>query len=57
MNSYQTPDVGHEENWWEIVGLAYAQLYIGGVCLKPPSRGNDPDEEQLAVNIPDQIVF
>ena len=28
MNSYQTPDVGHEENWWKIVGLAYAQLYI-----------------------------
>ena len=28
MNSYQTPDVGHEENWWEIVGLAYAQLFI-----------------------------
>ncbi len=28
MNSYQTPDVEHEQNWWEIVGLAYVQLYI-----------------------------
>lgn len=28
MNSYQTPVVDHEENWWEIVGLAYVQLYI-----------------------------
>lgn len=29
MNSYQTPDVSHEQNWWEIVGLAYVQLFIG----------------------------
>ncbi|MCP4140699.1 MAG: transposase [Chloroflexi bacterium] len=29
LTSYQTPDVGHEENWWEIVGLAYIQLYAG----------------------------
>ena len=28
MSSYQTPDVEHEQNWWEIVGLAYAQLYV-----------------------------
>jgi len=26
MASYQSPDVEHEENWWEIVGLAYAEL-------------------------------
>jgi len=29
MNSYQTPDISHEQNWWEIVGLAYVQLFIG----------------------------
>lgn len=29
MTSYQTSSVEHEENWWEIVGLAYVQLYIG----------------------------
>ena len=28
MASYQSPDVEHEENWWEIVGLAYVELYI-----------------------------
>jgi len=28
MTSYQTPDVEHEENWWEMMGLAYVQLYV-----------------------------
>ena len=28
MDSYQSPDVEHEENWWEIVGLAYVELYL-----------------------------
>lgn len=28
MASYQTPDVEHEQNWWEIVGLAYVLLYM-----------------------------
>jgi hypothetical protein len=28
MTSYQTPDVEHEQNWWEIVVLAYALLYV-----------------------------
>ncbi|MBF0552071.1 MAG: hypothetical protein HQK60_16245 [Deltaproteobacteria bacterium] len=27
MNSYQTPEVEHEENWYEIAALAYAQLW------------------------------
>jgi len=27
MISYQTPDVAHEENWWEIVSLSYADLF------------------------------
>ena len=27
MTSCQTPEVEHEENWWEIVGLAYVNLY------------------------------
>ena len=25
---YQTPDVEHEGNWWEIAGLAYFQLWM-----------------------------
>lgn len=28
MNAYQTPDVAHEENWWQIVQLAYQQLWL-----------------------------
>jgi hypothetical protein len=28
MASYQTPEVEHEQNWWEIVGLAYVLLYM-----------------------------
>ncbi len=28
LTSYQTPDVEHEENWWEIVGLSYVQLFL-----------------------------
>ncbi len=29
LNSYQTPDVTNEENWWRLCFLAYAQLYLG----------------------------
>jgi hypothetical protein len=28
LTSYQTSDVEREESWWEIVGLAYVQLYL-----------------------------
>jgi len=28
MAAYQTPDVEHEENWWQIVQLAYVQLWL-----------------------------
>lgn len=28
LASYQTPDVEHEGNWWEIAGLAYFQLWM-----------------------------
>jgi hypothetical protein len=28
MDSYQTPDVEHEENWWHLTLLAYCQLYL-----------------------------
>lgn len=26
--TYQTPDVEHEENWWQIIQLAYTQLWL-----------------------------
>lgn len=28
MSSYQTPDVEHEENWWQLTRLAYLQLFL-----------------------------
>ncbi len=28
MDSFQTPELVHEENWWQIVQLAYVQLYL-----------------------------
>ena len=28
MNDFQTPDVMHEEKWWQIVQLAYSQLFL-----------------------------
>ena len=34
MDAYQTPDIAHEENWWEIVGLSYTQLYIGAPLVQ-----------------------
>jgi hypothetical protein len=38
MNAYQTPDVEHEENWWEIVGLSYVQLYISAPLVQNHPR-------------------
>jgi len=28
MDKIQTPDVQHEESWWQLVMIAYAQLYL-----------------------------
>ena len=28
MNKIQTPDVTHEEAWWQLVMIAYVQLYL-----------------------------
>lgn len=28
MDKIQTPDVNHEETWWQLVTIAYAQLYL-----------------------------
>jgi len=28
MTAYQTPEVQHEENWWQIAQLAYVQLWL-----------------------------
>jgi len=34
MNSYQTPDVEHEELWWKLCMLAYVQLYMAKDMVK-----------------------
>lgn len=28
MDGFQTPDVEHEEHWWQVVHIAYAQLWM-----------------------------
>jgi hypothetical protein len=55
MASCQTPDVEHEENWWEIVGLAYVNLYtaasLANIVPYPWERwlpnNKEPDTESL----------
>ena len=38
MASFQTPDVIHEEKWWQIVQLAYTQLYLSrDICQLVPN--------------------
>jgi ribosomal 50S subunit-recycling heat shock protein len=38
MASFQTPDVNHEEKWWQIVQLAYTQLYLSReICQLIPN--------------------
>lgn len=34
LNSFQTPDVEHEQHWWQIVQLAYLQLYLARTEIK-----------------------
>jgi hypothetical protein len=66
MASYQTPDVEHEQNWWEIVGLAYALLYVQAPLaqniprpwerylpqVKEPKSANLPSPSMVQRNLP-----
>ena len=38
MASYQTPEVQHEENWWQIAQLAYVQLWLACVLAEAMPR-------------------
>jgi len=38
MAAYQTPDVEHEENWWQIVQLAYIQLWLAHLLAEALPR-------------------
>lgn len=46
MDSYQTPVVEHEENWWEIAGLSYALLWAAATIARKNLR---PWERYLPV--------
>lgn len=38
MNKSQTPDVNHEEAWWQLTMIAYAQLYLARDLAKNTPR-------------------
>ena len=46
MDKYQTPDVEHEENWWQLVTLAYLQLYLAAPLAQNMPR---PWENQKTI--------
>ena len=45
MTAYQTPQLEHEENWWQIVQLAYVQLWLARSLAQTMPR---PWERYLA---------
>lgn len=38
MNDFQTPDIQHQDNWMEIVGLSYWLLWVASKTAKPCVR-------------------
>ncbi len=59
MASFQTPDVIHEEKWWQIVQLAYTQLYLSrDLCQLIPNpwerylpKFKQPVEEDMTATV------
>lgn len=49
LDRYQTPELEHEENWWELVCLAYIQLWLAaplsGILLNPWERPSPETKE------------
>ena len=56
MASYQSPDVEHEENGWEIVGLAYVELYIGAPLANSLPRPWERYLPQVKANNSGQLL-
>ncbi|MFN0065419.1 MAG: transposase [Chlamydiales bacterium] len=62
LDSYQTPEVTHEEDWWRFVPLAYVQLYLANqlsdLLPKPWERYlpnyKNPDEKSGLEKTPSQ---
>lgn len=49
LDGFQTPDDGREEKWWQLVHLAYAQLWLArhvARCLPKPWERNLPAMKQ-----------
>lgn len=38
LDKYQTPEVEHEENWWQIAQFAYVQLYLASSLARSLPR-------------------
>jgi len=51
MDKFQTPDIEHEENWWEIVCLAYFQLWLASPLAqnlpRPWDRYSIPEKQDV----------
>lgn len=49
LTSFQTPEDWREENWWQLVHIAYAQLWLArsvAICLPRPWERNLPAYKQ-----------
>ncbi len=38
LDAYQTPEVEHDENWWQLVPLAYVQLWLARTLVEAIPR-------------------
>jgi hypothetical protein len=49
LDSFQTPETAHEENWWQIATLAYLQLWVAkqyASCLPRPWERHLPQVQE-----------
>jgi hypothetical protein len=59
MDSFKTPTVRHEENWWQLVQLAYVQLYLARELATPipyPWERYLPEQREPSVSSPSQTL-
>jgi hypothetical protein len=63
LDAYQTPELKHEEDWWQFVPLAYTQLYLANglaeLLPKPWERYlpsyKDPSQQESSERTPTQV--
>jgi hypothetical protein len=59
MDSFQTPTVRHEENWWQLTQLAYVQLYLARDLATPiphPWERYLPEQREPSISSPSQTL-